>query len=172
MPGRRGRERWSAETFPEKVRTLTIPWGLPGRSWSDITSTRSDRSGFNLLPTTGTKVKEGASPAGRHGCAGGAPCRSSSIRRSSSGCAGRQDRSVLYYGVADEIGLVSRSGTPAESAAQGCSRRTAGRAYVAVDLRDLPVARYYLRPLSRSSEQGRRHEAARALQPRILLLAG
>ena len=147
---KRSGEMVPRETFPEKVRTFDYSLG-PAREVMERYNVDAVWivRGFNLLPTTGTKVKEGAEVLlAVMAALGGAPVPLIQYKKIELRVA-LVDRtgSVLYYGVADEDRAGQPVGElPAESAAAGdVPAGTAGRAYVAVDLRDLPVARYYLK---------------------------
>jgi hypothetical protein len=147
---KRSGEMVPRETFPEKVRTFDYSLG-PAREIMERYNVDAVWivRGFNLLPTTGTRVKEGVEVLLTVMAAlGGAPMPLIQYKKVELRVA-LVDRtgSVLYFGVADEERAGQPSGElPGESAAAGdAPAGTAERAHLAVDLRDLQVARYYLK---------------------------
>lgn len=152
------------EPFPEKVRVLDYSLG-PVRELMErhhVDAVWFVR-GFNLLPTAGTRVKEGVEVLLSIVAAmGGAPVPVMQLKKIELRAALIDwSGSVLYYGVADE----ERGGQPVDEvtaayAPEGevpASAMTADRAYLAVDLRDPQVARHYLR----AALKGYRQEALR-----------
>lgn len=140
------------EPFPEKVRAFDWSLGPAGEFMerNGVDAIWIVR-GYNLLPTTGARVKEGVefilgvlAAAGGHGGGPTLTYRRIELRAALVDRAG----SVLYYGVADERAGFPTEERPREPAAAGDPPGPGpmeDRASLTVDLRDPRVARHYIK---------------------------
>ena len=138
------------ETFPEKVRAFDYSLG-PAKKLMEryhVDAVWFVR-GFNRLPTTGTKVKEGLETLlSIMAAVGGHAAPAIQYKKVELRVALiDRDGNVLYYGVADEERAGQPVGElPGESAPAGeLPALTSERPYLSIDLRDPLVARHYIK---------------------------